>query len=247
LRGSYCQLPPTPTAFWLCWKLCHIAVVQARIAENGFYCCVTRGITWLLLLCCVTVHSLYSNPLCMDTKVPLPQYCCAAHTPERAHRGTAQQCLEQIHHNINTSCRINRDFPLNKILCITLSRYIDIPFYLTSDHHVVFATNDTVMLCFASGSVRLFAKIFHSSCELRVCESLPWRLNTFCILGKVTGMHNIYVKTINWLMFHPFLHADYFIFCRKMFWNCRVIIASLWSCSVYHPPVIQFSSLHDSI
>lgn len=148
--------------------------------------------------------------------------------------------------HINTLYRINRDFTLNKILYITLSTYIDIHFYLTSDDHIVYATDDTVMICFASeqmnwphfpaGPMHLFAKIFHSHWELSVHESLLWRLNTFCILWKVTEMHNIYIyiKTICWLIFHPFLNADCFIFYQKMFWNCRVIIVSLWSCRVYH-------------
>jgi hypothetical protein len=52
------------------------------------------------LLCDVTAHAFYSNGPCTDTKETLPQYCCVAHELDRAHRAAAQQCLEQIRHNI---------------------------------------------------------------------------------------------------------------------------------------------------
>jgi hypothetical protein len=42
--------------------------------------------------------ALYSNPQCADKKEPLPQYRCAAHAPERAHRSAAQRCLQHIRH-----------------------------------------------------------------------------------------------------------------------------------------------------
>jgi hypothetical protein len=87
--------------------------------KHCLYCYVTRGTTSSQLLCYVTeihrntchvistnccmtspAHALYSNGPYADTKETLPQYCSMAHALERAPQAAAQQCLEQIRHNI---------------------------------------------------------------------------------------------------------------------------------------------------
>jgi hypothetical protein len=45
--------------------------LQTRVAENGLYSCVRRGITWSLPLCCVIAHALYSHSTCAETKESL--------------------------------------------------------------------------------------------------------------------------------------------------------------------------------
>jgi hypothetical protein len=49
------------------------------------------------LFCDVTAHALYNNDSFADTKKTLPQHCCVARV-----LAAAQQCLEQIRHNILT-------------------------------------------------------------------------------------------------------------------------------------------------
>jgi hypothetical protein len=51
-------------------------------------------------LCGVTVHALYSNGPCADTKGKHPHYFRVAHALERARHAAAQQSLEQIRLNI---------------------------------------------------------------------------------------------------------------------------------------------------
>jgi hypothetical protein len=80
------------------------------------------------LLCDVTAHALCSNGPCSDTKETLPQYCCVAHALEGAHRAAAQQCLEQIRHNIfkHSMFRVicNSSYICEILACVSSRMYI---------------------------------------------------------------------------------------------------------------------------
>jgi hypothetical protein len=87
-------------------------------------CCVTRGIMWLLLLCCITVHVLYSHDTCAEMKESLSlllHHTCwgTVRPPPRQSMDSliaVQQCLEQIHHNIKSSFFVLTHKSVNSLL-----------------------------------------------------------------------------------------------------------------------------------
>jgi hypothetical protein len=67
------------------------------VLQKTVYCCVRRGITWLLPLCCVTVHALYSHGTCAEMKESLSVLlrCLLGYSPW-AHQSLSNNALSKF-------------------------------------------------------------------------------------------------------------------------------------------------------